>query len=116
VIITPMRHRTAAVLGLLVLGGCGASNDRTPRPSVREPTARELVAGVTVSATVADVSLVAASGSADFGIEEGVRRVNVRVVDELALELRIESAQDVVLADPPFVCLIGPSGIRWMPA
>jgi hypothetical protein len=109
VIITPMRNRTAAVLGLLlVLGGCGASNDRTPRPSVREPSARELVAGVTVSATVADVSLVAAGGSADFGIEEGVRRVNVRVVDELALELRVESAQDVVLADSPFVCLIGP--------
>jgi hypothetical protein len=97
----------AAGLGLL-LGACGVSGERTTQPSGHATSAAELISGVSVSARVTEVSLVAVGASADFGIDEGVRRVNVRVVDELRLEVRIESRQDVVLEGPPSVCLIGP--------
>jgi hypothetical protein len=61
-----------------------------------------------VSATVLDAPLVATRTLADFGTEGGTRQVDIRVVDELRLELRIEAERLVVLTDEPIVCLVGP--------
>ncbi|MGH3118150.1 MAG: hypothetical protein ACRDQ2_13760 [Gaiellales bacterium] len=63
--------------------------------------------GIRVSATVLGSSLAATGAIADFGIDEGVRMVNVRILDELRLELHIETERDVPLATVPKVCLVG---------
>jgi hypothetical protein len=77
-------------------------------PEQREQTARELLAGIRVSPTVTSVALEASTAIADFGIEEGVRLVRVRIVDRLQLELHIEADQDVAFGVPPQLCLVGP--------
>jgi len=77
-------------------------------PEQREQTARELLAGIRVSPTVTSVALEAATAIADFGIEQGVRLVRVRIVDRLELELEIEANQDVAFGVPPQLCLVGP--------
>jgi hypothetical protein len=77
-------------------------------PEQREAAARELLLGIHVSATVASSSLAAAHAIADFGLQEGVRLVRVRIVEGLALELRVESTHTVVFAEPPLFCLVGP--------
>lgn len=66
------------------------------------------LAGLRVNASVEDVSLAAAGASADFGVEEEMRRINMRVVEELAITVTLESQRDLVLADPPRLCLVGP--------
>jgi len=86
---------------LTLLAGCAAGASLTPMP-------RDTPAEVRVSATVVASSLAATHAIADFGIEEGVRMVKVRIVDELQMELRIETEGSVVLAGPPRVCLVGP--------
>jgi hypothetical protein len=45
---------------------------------------------------------------ADFGVDQPVRLVLVRIADELALEVRIESPADLLLASPIVACLLGP--------
>jgi hypothetical protein len=66
------------------------------------------LAGVHVSATAGDTSQIATEAVADFGIEEGVRMVPVRILDELSLDLRLEASDTITLASPPRVCLVGP--------
>jgi hypothetical protein len=53
----------------------------------------------TLAAPVNDVSLAAAGATADLGVAEGMRRVNIRIVDTLSIEVSIESERDVVLTD-----------------
>ncbi len=69
-------------------------------PEQRASAARELAGFVAVSITVLDSALAVTRASGDFGIEEGVRSVPVRI--------RIASDVDVVLAGQPRVCLVGP--------
>jgi hypothetical protein len=87
----------AALVGGMSLWACAAA-----RPSSPEP------AEVRVAATVVASSLAATDAIADFGIEGGVRMVTVRIVDQLQMELRIETEGSLVLAGPPHVCLVGP--------
>lgn len=84
------------------------SGARPPSQADGQETAQQLLSGVTVTAAVADVALAAAGATADFGVEEGLRRVNIRVVEEFAIEVRFESPYEVVLGDPPYFCLVGP--------
>ena len=79
-----------------------------PSPADREAASRELVGHIGITGSIADSSLAAARAVGDFGIEEGVRMVPVRLVEELAITIRIETDRDVVLASPPRVCLVGP--------
>jgi len=67
---------------------------------------------IDVSVGVDHSSLAATLAIADFGIEERVRLVPVRILEQIGLELRIRAASDVVLAGPPRVCLVGP---HWAP-
>ncbi len=103
--------RIITLLLILLIGGLGlrALTASVPRsPEQRQEAARDVLSGVRVAATVVVSSLAAASAIADFGIEGGVRLVRVRIIDELHLELRIETARDVAFASPPEVCLVGP--------
>ncbi|MEW5992551.1 MAG: hypothetical protein AB1736_14575, partial [Chloroflexota bacterium] len=83
------------------LGGAGT-------PERRGAVARGLIEGISVSATVGGSSLAATLAIADFGIEEGVRLVPVRILESIELELSIRSTVAVALAAPPRVCLVGP--------
>jgi len=100
----------AAALVLLIAAVAWASGVGLVQrsPEQREQTARELLAGIRVSPTVTSVALEAATAIADFGIEQGVRLVRVRIVDRLELELQIEADQDVAFGVPPQLCLVGP--------
>jgi hypothetical protein len=51
------------------------------------------------------LSLLATSAEADFGLNDGIRPVRVRIVDALTLQVRIDPARDVTLARPPAACL-----------
>ena len=53
-------------------------------------------------------SLGATQAIADFGLEEGIRMVPVRIVEDLALEVRLETPRDITLAGPRRICLTGP--------
>ena len=53
-------------------------------------------------------SLGATQAIADFGLEEGIKMVPVRIVEDLALEVRLETPRDVTLAGAPRLCLTGP--------
>jgi hypothetical protein len=66
------------------------------------------VAAVNVTATLTGSSLLATNAIADFGISGGIRSVHVRIVDRLQLDVRVETARDIVLAEPPRLCLVGP--------
>jgi hypothetical protein len=92
------------VVGVLaaLVGGMSLWAFAAARPSSPE------LAEVRVAATVGASSLAATGAIADFGIEEGVRMVTVRIVDQLQMELRIETEGSLVLAGPPHVCLVGP--------
>jgi hypothetical protein len=97
---------SAAVVVGAGLWACGPAP--VPSPSRHAADLDDLVAGVRVSVDVADSSLLATEAVADFGIEEGVRMVRVRIVDELDLDIRIETTETLTLAGPPRVCLVGP--------
>lgn len=81
---------------------------RPRSPEQRLEAAKELVAAVHVSATVDASSLVATNAIADFGIDEGIRLVRVRIVNELRVSIRIEADHDIALAEPARLCLVGP--------
>jgi hypothetical protein len=101
----------AIVIALAIVAGVGLGawlGLRPRSPEQREAAARELLSGVHVSATVAGSSLAAAQAIADFGLNEGVRLVRVRILDGLTLALRIETTSSVVFAEPPLLCLVGP--------
>lgn len=95
-----------AVVAAVVLWVWAGTRPRSPEQ--REVAARELLSGIRVSATVSSSSLAAAHAIADFGLQEGVRLVRVRIVDGLTLELRIEATRAVAFAEPPKFCLVGP--------
>ena len=77
----------------------------TPTPSLSPAAA---AAAVRVAVAVRDRSLAATSAVADFGIEEGIRMVHVRIVDDLEIEVTLESDTTITLTGPPEVCLVGP--------
>lgn len=91
----------------MVVAGCASP---TPSASIDpEEIALALVRGVTADAQIlTDAALVAATATADFGIEEGLRRVVIRVVDEMEVEVVIVAEAEMVLAEPPGLCLVGP--------
>jgi hypothetical protein len=41
-------------------------------------------------------------------VQGGIRTVRVRIVDELAVDVRVEADEAVVFAEPPRFCLVGP--------
>jgi hypothetical protein len=94
----------AAGLAVVVLAGVALWAWSALRPA----TADELIDGITVTASVDESSLGATQAIADFGLEEGIRMVPVRIVEDLALEVRLETPRDVVLAGAPRLCLTGP--------
>jgi hypothetical protein len=75
---------------------------------LRPRTADELIDGVTVTANVEDSTLGATQAIADFGLEEGIKMVPVRIVEDLVLEVELASERDVTFAAPPRLCLTGP--------
>jgi hypothetical protein len=90
-----------------------ACSSRSPSPSPissgqADEAALELVRGIQAEVVISETALVAAAATADFGIEEGLRAVRIRVVDEMAVVLKIAAETDVVLAEPPGLCLVGP--------
>lgn len=101
-----------AVLALAVLGCAPTASVAPSPPPSAAPTVSlspaEAIAAVKVSASVANRSLVATTAVADFGIEEGVRLVRVRILDDLRLDVRIETDTTIALAGSPVVCLVGP--------
>lgn len=93
------------VLGL-VLWGIKAPPPRTA--AERETAARELVSGIRISIDVAGSTLAASKGLVDFMMENDTRLVLVRIVDELDLQVHIETPEDIAFREPPSFCLIGP--------
>ena len=75
---------------------------------LRPRTADELFAGITMTAAVNESSLSATQAIADFGVEEGVRMVPVRIVEDMVLELQLSADRDVTFAAAPRLCLTGP--------
>lgn len=109
----PRRRRVlSAVLAVAILGGVGSLAlwlAEAGTPERRAAAARGLIEGMSVSVTVGGSSLAATLAIADFGIEEGVRLVPVRILESIELKVAIRSAVDVVFAVPPRVCLVGPN-------
>lgn len=81
---------------------------RSPSAAEREATADALAASIGASVMLHDSRLLAARAIADFGVGADVRLVLVRIVDELRLDVRIESAREVLLTEPIRACLVGP--------
>ena len=106
------RDRAVALLVAAVLvAGAGLWAWDALRPlsaDEQERAARDLFGRVEVTANVHDSSLAVTRAVADFGIEEGVRMVPVRIVEDLKIALRIETGREIVLAGPPRICLVGP--------
>jgi hypothetical protein len=76
--------------------------------SQRLEAAQRVVSAIHVVLTASGSSLAAATAVADFGVGRDVRLVHVRILDELHLELMIEAPADIVLAEAPRICLVGP--------
>ncbi len=100
------------VVAVLLVGlGAVLSPSRPPlplTPAQREAAVGELAGNVHAEAVAEAVALSVIRASADFGIEEGVRAVPIRIVDHLDLRVRISADQDVRLVGLPRVCLVGP--------
>ena len=106
------RLAVAVAVGLVVWGCAAPAPPPSAAPTPAQTSAPSLApadaAAVRVTVTVQDRSLVATSAVADFGVEEGIRMVHVRIVDDLELEVRLETDTTVTLTGPPEVCLVGP--------
>jgi hypothetical protein len=86
-----------------------ATRPSPPRSAAeRQAAATELLTGIRISTTVSGSDLAASKALVDFLAENDVRLVLVRVVDELNLEVHIETNQAVAFKDAPSFCLIGP--------
>jgi hypothetical protein len=96
----------AVVAGLAVVALAGVA--LWAWSALRPATADELFDGIEVSASVDQSSLGATQAIADFGVDEGVRMVPVRIVEDLVLELRLSADRDVTFAEAPRLCLTGP--------
>ena len=90
------------LIGGALVTACASS--AAPAPPADE---QELRSRLHVTAEVSDTTLAAAGAIAD-DFESGVRRVIVRVVDEMALEVRFEADRAMTLPWPPYLCLVGP--------
>ncbi len=104
----PARRRVGALLAVgITISACTSIS---PEPSFGDPeeAAGALVRGVTAEVTATDTAMAAAGATADFGVEEGLRRVVMRVVDEMSVDVVVVSEADLVLAEPPGLCLVGP--------
>jgi len=104
-----VNRRTAVIalvagLAVVVLAGVALWAWSVLRPR----TADELIDGVTMTASVEDSTLGATQAIADFGLEEGIKMVPVRIVEDLVLEVELASERDVTFAAPPRLCLTGP--------
>jgi hypothetical protein len=86
----------ATGLVIAVLGNAGAV-----------AVAAEPHAGLRIQADISDTKLAAAGAITD-DLEAGVRRVLVRVVDEMDLEIRFEATRPMTLFQPLSLCLVGP--------
>jgi hypothetical protein len=64
--------------------------------------------GIELAAQVADRSLKATSKPADAGLEDGIHWVDLRIVDDLSVHVQLAVDHDMVLAEPPRLCLVGP--------
>ncbi len=53
-------------------------------------------------------ALKATSKPADAGLDDGIHLVDLRIVDELDLHVRVAVSDEMVLAEPPRLCLVGP--------
>lgn len=98
----------AVFIAAVVVAACGLAVSA----ETREERGRRLAEGIAVAVTVDASSLVATKAFADFGLEEGVRLVLVRILDKIRLSVRFEAAQDVTLAATPRLCMVGPA---WAP-
>ena len=96
----------AVVAGLAVIALAGVA--LWGWSAIRPATADELFGGIEITASVDESSLGATQAIADFGVEEGVRMVPVRIVEDLVLDLELSAARDVTFAAPPRLCLTGP--------
>jgi hypothetical protein len=96
----------AIVAALAVVGLAGSA--MWAWSALRPPTADELFQGIEVTAAVDESTLGATQAIADFGLEEGVRMVPVRIVEDIVLDLQLEADRDVTFAAPPRLCLTGP--------
>src|SRR5258706_8204691 len=108
---TSRRGLIAGALLVLVLAVASAAvwTAAQPRsPAQRLEAANALLSRIQMTATVTGTSLLATNATADFGVGNGIRLVHVRITDELRLDLRITTDQDVVLAGAPRLCLVGP--------
>ena len=104
-----MNRRTAVLgvgAGLAVVALAGVA--LWAWSALRPPTADELIGGITVTTSVDGSSLGATQAIADFGLEEGIRMVPVRIVEDMALEVQLQTPRDVTLAAAPRLCLTGP--------
>jgi hypothetical protein len=99
-----------SALIVLILGVVlWATEAPSPRSAEeREAAATELLAGIRISTHVSGSALVTSKALVDFLAENDVRLVLVRVVDDLNLEVQIETSQGVAFKDAPTFCLIGP--------
>lgn len=104
------RRRRAALAVVLLIAGVALILIGTspPSPAEREAAAETLAATIETTVTVRDSRLLAGRAIADFGVGGDVRLVLVRIVDELRLDVRVESAREVLLAEPIRACLVGP--------
>ncbi|NJD27120.1 MAG: hypothetical protein FIA92_02345 [Chloroflexi bacterium] len=103
------RRLAALAVTVLVAGPLLLAYAALPRsPEDRAAEADALVAGIRASVATSDSSLLATRAVADFGVEEGVRLVLVRIVDQLTVEVRVESPIDVWFEPPVVACLVGP--------
>ena len=111
-----MNRRTAVLaiatgLVVVVLAGVALWAWTALRPRTEQDRIAAAAASfeqIAATVTVRESSLDATQAVADFGIEEGVRMVPVRIVNDLVLEVRLETPQDVTFAGAPRLCLTGP--------
>jgi hypothetical protein len=97
------------LLGLVLWGTHSLPWRTVPlTPQQREAAARQQVSGIRISTRVPDSTLAASKALVDFLATNDVRLVLVRIVDDLRLEIHVESDQAVALGEPPSFCVIGP--------
>ncbi len=103
------RRRAVLATSLLIAGLAVLWIALRPRSAAElAASADALVAGIRPAVTVDGSSLLAARAIADFGVGAEVRLVVVRIVDELAVVVRLETASDISVASIVRACLVGP--------
>lgn len=103
-------HATRSLLAfVLVVGATGAlTGCASTAPSPTPLTAADVMAQVTLSASSGTPDLVATGAIADFGLEQGVRLVTVRIVERMQLDVHVAASLDLTFAEAPRLCLVGP--------